>query len=180
VLVGLSACMAAPVHAQPSPKGDPKQNEPDFAALEKPAVFELAPTSGSLKESVQKGQELNWRLKDKPAQGAFQLTNVSIGLLRTETGGQLLVKLGCNISSLGYQTTEAKLSVIIRTKGGAALHGSEFIIPVKCTDKNQPLPPQTSEVPKEIVTNVFNNASTLEIVEQIEPNSPGLPIQRCG
>jgi hypothetical protein len=83
--VGLSAL---PGRAQPSPnsKSTPKSTpkavpgnatgaEP--ATLEKPVLFDISTTSGSLKESVQNGQELVWHRKGEPAGRFFQITNIA-------------------------------------------------------------------------------------------------------
>ena len=61
-LIGLSAVAAMPVRAQ-APKNNPRPSA-DLATLEKAAVFELDQKSGSLKETIQKEQELFWRLKE--------------------------------------------------------------------------------------------------------------------
>jgi hypothetical protein len=176
-IAGLSALVAAPAGAQQAPKGDAA----DVAALEKSAVFDVTPVSGTLKETVQKGQELNWRRKGGGAEAAFQLANISIGLLRSETGGQLTLTFSCNITSLGYPPAEAaKLNIIIRSKGGAALHTAALEVPVKCTDKNQTLSPQKQDVPKELAANVFTNVNAIEIAENEEANRAGLKVQRCG
>jgi hypothetical protein len=179
-LIGLSAFAALPARAQSSPKAAPKQPNPEFAALEKPVIFDIATTSGSLKESVQNGQDLIWHRKGKPADRFFQIANIAVGLLRSETGGQLMVTFSCNVSSLGYMTSEeAKLNMIMRTKGGASLHAWAFGVPVKCTDKNQSVPPQNHEVPKDIAANVFTNTFSIEIAEYTEPNMPEQKAQHC-
>lgn len=58
-LIGLSTFVASPVGAQTSQTGKPTADSSEIATLEKSAVFEMNPNSGSLKESIQKGQELN-------------------------------------------------------------------------------------------------------------------------
>jgi hypothetical protein len=188
-----ASALVVPAQAQPSPKAapkpapkatsgsEPKAADPEAATLEKPVLFDISTTSGSLKESVQNGQELIWHRKGQAAERFFQVTNIAVGLLRSETGGQLTVTFSCNASSLGFMTSEeAKLNMILRTKGGAALHSWAFGIPVKCTDKNQSLPPQTHEVPKEIAVNVFTNTYSIEIAEYTESNLPEQKAQRCG
>src|SRR5262252_2233541 len=54
-LVGLSTCIAVPVRAQTTSR--PK-DAADSVTLEQPAVFDIAANTGSLKETVQKGQQL--------------------------------------------------------------------------------------------------------------------------
>ena len=85
-----------------------------------------------------------------------------------------------NTTSLGYSTPEeAKLNVIVRTKGGASLHSWTLGFSVKCGDNNQPLNPITHEVPRDLAPNLFPNVGAVEIAEYSEPNSPGLKVQRC-
>ena len=109
-LVAFASCAALSANAQTS----------RFVTLERPAVFEIAPNTGSLKESVQKGQQLVWHPKDKPDDRRFQITNMSVAFLREQTGGQVKMTFTGNISSLGYLTSEdAKLNVNVRARGGA-------------------------------------------------------------
>jgi hypothetical protein len=201
VLVGLSTLAAPAAWAQPSPKNAPKassengpkappekappenapkQASPEPATLEKPVLFDIATTSGSLKESVQNGQQLIWHRKGQPSARFFEITNIAVGLLRSETGGQVTVTFSCNVNSLGYMTPEeAKLNLILRTKGGAALHSWSLGIAVKCTDKSQSLPPQTHDLPKEIAVNVFTNAYAIEIAEYTEANVAEQKAEQC-
>jgi hypothetical protein len=187
-LASASALLAPRLRAQPNRTAPPdartgnatKKGDTEAATLEKPVALDIATTMGSLKESVQNGQELVWHRKGEPAQRLFQVTNIAVGLLRSETGGQVTVTFSCNVSSLGYMTSEeAKLNIVLRTKGGAALHSWELGIPVKCTDKSQSLPPRTHDLPKEIAANVFTNVSSIEIAEYTEAGSPEQKVQRC-
>jgi hypothetical protein len=172
--IALATCVAVPAHGQTS-----RQNA-EFVTLDRPAAFEIAPNTGSLKESVQKGQELVWHPKEKPDDRRFQITNVAVAFLREQTGGQLKMTFAGNVSSLGYQTSEdAKLNVIVRAKGGASLHSWGFGISVKCADKDRPLTPLTHDVPSDVAANVFSNVSTVEIAEPSEPNYRGVSVQRC-
>jgi hypothetical protein len=68
--IALATCAAAPAYAQTS------RQSAEMVTLERPAAFEIAPNTGSLKESVQKGQQLvcfksrTWRWRScasKPA-----------------------------------------------------------------------------------------------------------------
>ena len=173
-LIALATCVAVPAHAQTS-----RQNA-ELVTLDRPATFEIAPNTGSLKESVQKGQQLVWHPKDKPNEQRFQITNVAVAFLREQTGGQLKMTFAGNVSSLGYQTSEdAKLNVIVRAKGGASLHSWSFEISVKCADKDRPLTPLTHDVPADVAANVFTNVSAVEIAEPSEPNYRGVNVQRC-
>jgi hypothetical protein len=174
-LIGLSTSVALPARAQTN-----RAREGEFVTLDRPATFDISPNTGSLKESVQKGQQLVWHPKDKPDDRRFQVTNISVALLREQTGGQVKMTFTGNVSSLGYVTSEdARLNVNVRAKGGASLHSWSFEIPVKCADKDRPLTPLTHDVPNDVAANVFTNVSTVEIAEPTEANYPGVRVQRC-
>jgi hypothetical protein len=153
-LILLACCAASPALAQAS-----KPQNGEFVRLDRPATFEMNPNSGSLKESVQKGQELVWHPKDKPNEPRFKVTNMSVAFLRSESGGQV--------------------NAIVRAKGGASLHSWSFGISVKCADKDQSLTPLTHDVPNDLAQNIFTNVSTVEIAEPTEPSFPGVSVQRC-
>jgi hypothetical protein len=177
-IVALCAVVASPVLAQTAGKSRPDGAE--HAALEQPAVFDIAAKSGSLKETVQKGQELFWRQKAAEKERQFRLDNISVALLRNETGSQVKITFSGNVSSLGYRSSdEAKLTLSVRTKAGAALYSWSFGITVKCGDSGKPLAPLTHDMPMDIAANVFTNAGAVEIAELTEPNSPGVGVQRC-
>jgi hypothetical protein len=174
-LIAFANCAALSANAQTS-----RPQNAEFVTLERPAVFQIAPSTGSLKESVQKGQQLVWHPKDKPDDGRFQTTNMSVAFLREQTGGQVKMTFTGNISSLGYLTSEdAKLNVNVRARGGASLHSWSLEISVKCADKDRPLTPLTRDVPNNVAANVFSNVSTVEIAEPAEPNYRGVSVQRC-
>jgi len=174
-LVGGAAAWPLGARAQTN-----RTRDAEFLTLARPAVFEVNPNTGSLKESVQKGQQLVWHPKDKPNDPRFQITNISVAFLREQSGGQVKMTFTGNISSLGYQTSEdAKLNVNVRAKGGASLHSWSFDISVKCADKDRPLTPLTHDVPNDVAANVFSNVSTVEIAEPAEPNYRGVSVQRC-
>jgi len=82
-VVGLSTCIALPARAQTPTR--PKDAE-GFATLEQPATFEIAANTGSLKETVQKGQQLVWRPKGGASDGGFRVNNISVAFLRSERG----------------------------------------------------------------------------------------------
>src|SRR6478736_558823 len=179
-LVGLSTLVGFPAHAQPNQLGSAKPDAVEFASLERPAAFEISANTGTLKETAQRGQELIWARKDNPSDRRFQVTNISVGFLRSEAGGQVQMTFSGNTTSLGYSTPEeAKLNVIVRTKGGASLHSWTLGFSVKCGDNNQPLNPITHEVPRDLAPNLFPNVGAVEIAEYSEPNSPGVRVQRC-
>ena len=178
-LIGLATLIPVTVCAQTAPR---KQAAPaeNIAVLERSAVFEINPQSGALKETIQKGQVLLWRLKDGTVDHRFKITDISVALLRSETGGELKMTFTGKISSLGYLADEVKLNVIVRSKGGASLHSWSFGISVKCADKDQAINPLTHEVSKDFAANVFANATTIEVGELSESNAPGTKVQRCG
>lgn len=159
--IAFATCVALPAY------GQTRSQNAELVTLDRPGTFEIAPNTGSLKESVQKGQQLLWHPKDKPDDRRFQISNISVAFLREQPGGQVKMTFSGNISSLGYQTSEdAKLNVIVRAKGGASLHSWSFDISVKCADKDRPLTPLTHDVPKDVVANVFSNVSTVEILNR--------------
>jgi len=85
-----------------------------------------------------------------------------------------------NILSLGYRPVdEAKLNVIVRTKGGASIHSWSFGISLRCADNNRPLAPLSQELPSNVAANVFTNVGTVEIAEYREPNYPRVMVRRC-
>jgi hypothetical protein len=179
ILAGLSIFVASAARAQPVQPGNAKPDPAEFAALERPVAFEISANTGTLKETAQRGQELIWVRKDNPSDRRFQVTNISVGFLRSDAGGQVQMTFSGNTTSLGYSTSEeAKLNVIVRTKGGASLHSWSLGFSVKCGDNNQPLTPATHEVPRDLAANLFTNVGAVEIAEY-EPTSPGVRVQRC-
>src|SRR5262249_16369836 len=176
-LIGLSTCIAVPVLAQPTSRS---KDAADSVTLVQPAVFDVAANTGSLKETVQKGQQLVWRRKGGPSDGGFQVTNISIAFLRSESGGQVKMTFSGNVSSLAYLTSQQpKLNVTVRPKGGASLPAWPFGFSVKSPDKAQPLTPLTHDVPTDVSANVFTNVSAVEVAEPAEPNFPGVKVQQC-
>lgn len=153
VLIGLSAFVAFPLHAQTSPNS--KADSVEAVTLAQPIIFEITPSTGSLKETVQRGQQLAWRRWDSPDDPKFQVTNIAVAFLRNEPTGEVKMTFAGKISSSGFSTVdEVKLNVIVRTKGGAPIYSWSPVISVKCADKNQPLVPLTHTVPNDIAANV--------------------------
>jgi hypothetical protein len=181
MLIGLAASAPIPAGAQTPPAAKQKAAPTEeFAVLDRPAVFEMSSQSGTLKETVQNGEDLIWRHKDNPSDRRFQISNIAVAFLRSETGGQVKMTFSCSVSSLGYlPSDEIKLNVIVRSKGGAALHSWSLGLPIKCADKNQSITPLTSEVPKDFAANVFTNVNSVEVSEFAEPSVPGVKVQRC-
>ena len=171
---GFSIMVALPARAQ-SDQPVPTY----FAVLERPVAFEISPSTGTLKETAQRGQELIWIRKDNPSDRRFQVTNISVGFLRSEAGGQVKMTFSGNTTSLGYSTfEEVKLNVIIRTPGGASLHSWSLGFSVKCGDNNQPLTPIT-QVPPDLTASLFRNVGAVEIAEVGEAHSPAVRVQPC-
>jgi hypothetical protein len=168
-----ATCITLPAYGQTS------THHAEFVTLDRPGSFEIAPNTGSLKESVQKGQQLLWHPKDKPDDRRFQITSMAVAFPREQSGGEVKMTFTGNVSSLGYQTEDAKLNLIVRAKGGASLHSWSFDVSVKCADKDRPLTPLTHNVPKEVVANVFSNVSTVEFSELAERNYRGVSVRRC-
>src|SRR5262249_16334788 len=91
--------------------------------LERPAIFEISPISGSLKETRQSGQELNWRERAGSKNRRFQVTNISVAFLRSQAAGEVKITFAGDVSSFGYRPIgEAKLNVIVRTRGGSLIY----------------------------------------------------------
>jgi hypothetical protein len=176
-LIGLAASVPSPLHAEPAPK---QKQGGDYAVLDRPAVFDVSSQTGNLKETVQNGQDLIWRRQDNPSDRHFQITNISVAFLRSETGGQVKMTFSCSVSSLDYRPNEeVKLNVIVRSKGGGALHSWSFGIPIKCGDKSQSITPLTGELPNNFAANIFTNVNTVEVAELTEPGSLGSKVERC-
>jgi hypothetical protein len=179
-LIGLSAFVAPPVRAQTNPTSEPTPDAVESVSLEQPAIFDITPITGTLKETLQKGQQLIWRVRGSPNDRRFQVTNISVAFLRNEPGGQVKMTFVGDISSLGYRPVdEAKLNVIVRSKGGAAIHSWSFGISVRCADNNRPVAPLSQELPSSVAANVFTNVGTVEVAEYREPNYPRVMVRRC-
>jgi hypothetical protein len=81
------------------------------------------------KETVQKGHQLIWRGKG-PDDRRFQVTDISVAFLRNEGGGEVKMTFADRVSSLGYRPVdEAKLNVIVRTKGARRFTRGALIFP---------------------------------------------------
>jgi hypothetical protein len=175
-VIGLSSFVASRVRAQTNPPGNSTLDAAEPVSLEAPAVFDITPTTGTLKETAQKGQQLIWRGKG-PNDRRFQVTDISVAFLRNEGGGEVKMTFAGRVSSLGYRPVdEAKLNVIVRTKSGASIHSWNFDISVRCSDNNRPLAPVSHD---DIAANVFTNVGTVEIADYREPNYPRVMARRC-
>jgi hypothetical protein len=177
-LIGLSTFLTLPVRAQTTAPGGPTPDAVESVSLEQPAIFEITSISGTLKETVQQGQQLIWRGRGSPNDRRFQVTNISVAFLRDGTAGEVKMPFAGDISSLGYRPVdEAKLNLIVRTKGGASIYSWSFGLSVRCSDTNRPAP-LTETVPSNVAANVFTNVGTVEIAEYREPNLPTVKVRR--
>ena len=99
-LAGLIAFAASTSHAQTTNRAGP--DGASAVELERPAVFELSPRTGSLKETVQKGQELIWRRKEGERERQFRVDNISVALLRVAPGAlPPALPVGVRLDQLG-------------------------------------------------------------------------------
>jgi hypothetical protein len=179
-LIGLSILVGLPVRAQTTDTGGPTPDAVESVTLEQPAIFEIRSTTGTLKETVQKGQQLTWRGKGGSEDRRFQVGNISVAFLRNEATGELKMTFAGNASSLGFRPLdEARLNIIVRTKAGASIHSWSLGVSIKCADYDQPLAPLTHEVPSDIAANVFTNVGSVEIAERRDPNLRRVMVRRC-
>ena len=163
--------------AQPDQTSQPT---PNAVSVEQSAVFDVMPVTGTLKETVQKRQQLVWRARRSPDERRFELTDMSVALLRNEAPGEVRITFAGHVSALGWRPEgDPKLEVIIRTRGGASIYSWTFGFSVRCADTNRPLPPSSQVVPNDIAANLFNSVGTVEISEYREPNSPILTARQC-
>jgi len=163
--------------AQPDQTSQPT---PNAVSVEQSAVFDVMPVTGTLKETVQKRQQLVWRARRSPNERRFELTDMSVALLRNEAPGEVRITFAGHVSALGWRPEgDPKLEVIIRTRGGASIYSWTFGFSVRCADTNRPLPPLSQVVPNDIAANLFNSVGTVEISEYREPNSPILTARQC-
>jgi hypothetical protein len=161
-------------------QGQTSQPPPNGVSIERSAVFDLTPVTGTLKETVQKRQQLVWRARRSPNEGRFELTDMSVALLRNEATGEVKLTFAGHVSALGWRPErDPKLAVIIRTRGGASIYSWTVDFSVRCADTDRPLPPLSQMVPNDIAPNLFSSAGTVEISEYREPNVPILMVRQC-
>ena len=163
--------------AQPDQTSQPT---PNAVSVEQSAVFDVTPITGTLKETVQKQQQLVWRARRSPNERRFELTDMSVVLLRNQAPGEIKITFAGHVSALGWRPEgDPKVEVIIRTRGGASIYSWTVSFSVRCADTNRPLPPLSQVVPNDIAPNLFNSVGTVEISEYREPNSPILTARQC-
>ena len=176
-LIALAAFLAGPAHAQPAAPGQPP---PNAVSVEGSAVFDVKPATGALKETVQRGQQLVWRARRSPNDRRFELTDMSVALLRSEAPTEVKITFAGHVSAFGWRPeSDPKLEVIVRTRGGASIYFWNFAVSVRCADSNRPLPPLSQVVPNDIAANLFNNVGAVEISAYREPNDAILTAQQC-
>ena len=175
-LIALAAFLAGPAHAQPTAPGQP----PNAVSIEQPAVFDVKPATGALKETVQRGQQLVWRARRSPNDRRFALADMAVAFLRSEAPTEVKITFAGHVSAFGWRPeSDPQLEVIVRTRGGASIYFWNFAVSVRCADSNRPLPPLSQVVPNDITANLFNNVGTVEISEYREPNAPILTARQC-
>jgi hypothetical protein len=136
------AAAAWPLAARAQQPGQTSQPPPDAVSVEQSAVFDITPVTGALKETVQKGQQLVWRARRSPNERRFEVTDMSVALLRNEAPGEVKITFAGHVSALGWRPEgDPKLEVIIRTRDGASIYSWTFGFSVRCADTNRPLPP---------------------------------------
>jgi hypothetical protein len=176
-LIALAAFLARSAHAQPAAPGQPTANA---VSIEQSAVFDVVSTTGTLKETVQKGQQLVWRARRSPNDRRFELTEMSVAFLRNEAPSEVKITFAGHVSAFGWRPeSDPKLQVIVRTRGGASIYFWNFAVSVRCADSNRPLPPLSQVVPNDIAANLFNSVGAVEISEYREPNAPILTARQC-
>jgi hypothetical protein len=123
--LGLATLVAWPVHAQPAPPG-----QPNAVSVERSALFEVTPVTGTLKETVQKKQQLVWRARRSPNERRFQLTDMSVAFLSNQAPGEVKITFAGHVSAFGWRPDgEPKLNVTARTRGGASIYSWTFDVP---------------------------------------------------
>jgi len=72
---GVAAAWPLTARAQP---GQTSQPPPNAVSVEQSAAFDVTPITGTLKETVQKQQQLVWRARRSPNERRFELTDMSV------------------------------------------------------------------------------------------------------
>jgi hypothetical protein len=176
-LIALAAFLARSAHAQPAAPGQPT---PNAVSIEQSAMFDVVSTTGALKESVQKGQQLVWHARRSPNDRRFELTDMSVAFLRSEAPFEVKITFAGHVSAFGWRPeSDPKLQVIARTRGGASIYFWNFAVSVRCADSKRPLPPLSQVVPNDMAANLFNSVGAVEISEYREPNAPILTVRQC-
>ena len=85
VLIAFSLLVASPGRAQTATQNQTTPDPVETVSLE-PAMLEIAPITGTLKESVQKGQQLVWFGKEDPKDRRFQAANMYVRRVPAQRG----------------------------------------------------------------------------------------------
>ena len=164
-----SAALTWPLAAG-AQQGQTSQPAPNAVSIEQPAVFDIVPVTGTLKETVKKRQQLVWRARRSPNERRFKLTDMSVALLRNQAAGEVKITFAGHVSALGWRPEgDPKVEVILHTRGGASMYSWTVDFSVRCADTNRPLRPLSEDV----------SVGTVEIAEYRDPNTPLLTTRQC-
>jgi hypothetical protein len=72
-------------------------------SIEQSAVFDVVTTTGALKETVQKGQQLVWHARRSPNDRRFELTDMSVAFLRSEAPTEVKITFAGHVSAFGWR-----------------------------------------------------------------------------
>src|SRR5215475_6831930 len=84
-------------------EGQTSQPLPNGVSIERSVLFDLTPITGTLKETVQKRQQLLWRARRSPNESRFEITDMSVALLRNEATGEVKLTFAGHVSALGWR-----------------------------------------------------------------------------
>jgi hypothetical protein len=178
ILLALSSLVAFPTLRPSLAREAPKTAT--LMTLDKAAVFKVTSNGGNLKETVQEGQILSWKQKEPPGQTVLEMTDISVGLLHSETGGGVKITFSCSFRTHGYRTlSDLKLNVVCRSKGGAALYAWNFGVTLRCGENKQTLAPRAYDIPSDVAANVFAHVDAVEIAQYTSADIADAKIQIC-
>jgi hypothetical protein len=91
-------------------QGQTSQPPPNAVSIEQSAVFDVTPVTGTLKETVQRQQQLVWCARRSPNERRFELTDMSVALLRNEAAGEVIITFAGHVSAwAGARSATQKL-----------------------------------------------------------------------